>query len=328
MNTIITFLYYSVRACTPLIFGTAGEILTEKSGSLNLGVEGMMAMGAIGGYYFACLTNSILIGILASFISAGLAALLFAFLTVTLQANQNVTGLSLTIFGVGMYQFFGRLLTVNGSFPQLNDNPHIKWAVSDNGIPFLRDIPYIGQLLFSYNFFVYLAIAIAIILWIYLMRTTKGLKLRAIGENPAAADACGINVSLYKYLNITIGGGICGIGGLYLGVVTNSGAWNENWINGMGWIAVSLVIFANWNPILSIFGGAFFGMFNALRAWKGNLENAFPQIFGWLNAIPNEFYQMLPFAITAVVLIISSIKGKNKSAQPSAIGVNYFREER
>ncbi len=328
METIINFLFYSIRMGTPLLFGTTGEVITEKSGSLNLGVEGMMAMGAIGGYCAACASNSLIIGLLGAFVSAALGALIYAFLTVTLQANQNVTGLALTIFGNGVYLLVGRSLTKSGAFPLLGDKAHLSSMVSDSGIPLLRDIPYIGKLLFSYNIFVYIAVIIAVICWIYAVKTKPGLKMAATGESPAAADACGVNVNAAKYFNIVLGGGITGLGGLYLAVVTNGGAWNEQWVNGMGWISVALVIFANWSPMRAIFGAFFFGMFNVLMAWKGNLSHAFPHVLGWLNSIPNEFYQLLPFLITAVVLAVASINKKSKNTQPASLGLNYFREER
>lgn len=328
MNTIINFLYSSIRVGTPLLFGTTGEIISERSGSLNLGVEGMMAMGAIGGFCIGCLTDSFAIALIAAFVTAALGALIYAILTVTLQANQNVTGLALTIFGVGFYQFIGRTLTALDKFPKLGDSPRLQNAVADKGIPLLRDIPYIGKLLFSFNYFVYIGVVIAIICWIYIVKTKKGLRMRSIGENPSAADACGINVNATKYFNIILSGGICGLGGLYLALVINGGAWNENWINGMGWISVALVIFANWNPIGAIFGGFLFGMFNALMAWKGNLASAFPKLLSWLGRIPNEFYQMLPFFITALILVVASMSKKKKSAQPASLGLNYFREER
>ena len=200
--------------------------------------------------------------------------------------------------------------------------------VMDKGIPVLRDIPYIGKLLFSYNIFVYVAIVVAIIMWVYVMRTKTGLRVRAVGENPGAADACGVNVNRTRYINIVLGGGITGLGGLYLAFVINGGSWNEFWINGMGWIAVALVIFANWNPMKAIFGSFFFGMFNVLMAWKGNLSATFPRVLGWLRLIPDEFYQLLPFLITALVLVFASVSKKKKSAEPAAVGVNYFREER
>lgn len=328
METIINFLYYSIRMGTPLLFGTTGEVVTERSGNMNLGVEGMMAMGAIGGYCAACYSGSFLVGILAAFCSAALGALIYAFLTVSLQANQNVTGLALTIFGNGVYLFVGRSLAKAGKFPLLSNYPDLAEKVMDKGIPVLRDIPYIGKLLFSYNIFVYVAIVVAIIMWVYVMRTKTGLRLRAVGENPGAADACGVNVNRTRYINIVLGGGITGLGGLYLAFVINGGSWNEFWINGMGWIAVALVIFANWNPMKAIFGSFFFGMFNVLMAWKGNLSATFPRVLGWLRLIPDEFYQLLPFLITALVLVFASVSKKKKSAEPAAVGVNYFREER
>lgn len=328
METIINFLYYSIRMGTPLLFGTTGEVVTERSGNMNLGVEGMMAMGAIGGYCAACYSDSLLVGILAAFCSAALGALIYAFLTVSLQANQNVTGLALTIFGNGVYLFVGRSLAKAGKFPLLSNYPDLAEKVMDKGIPVLRDIPYIGKLLFSYNIFVYVAIVVAIIMWVYVMRTKTGLRLRAVGENPGAADACGVNVNRTRYINIVLGGGITGLGGLYLAFVINGGSWNEFWINGMGWIAVALVIFANWNPMKAIFGSFFFGMFNVLMAWKGNLSATFPRVLGWLQLIPDEFYQLLPFLITALVLVFASVSKKKKSAEPAAVGVNYFREER
>lgn len=327
MMTVINFIYNAIRAGTPLLLGTTGEIITEKSGSLNLGVEGMMGMGAICGYYFACKTNSFLIGLIMAFLAGAAGGLIFAFLTVSMQANQNVTGLALTTFGCGVCQFAGKYLAANNMFPSLNNAVHLKNISADIGIPVLRDIPYVGKLLFSYNLFVYIAVIIAVAAWFYIKKTKPGLKMRAVGENPGAADACGVRVNAYKYLHIVVGGGICGLGGLYLGLITNGGAWNDYWINGMGWISVALVIFANWSPSRAIFGSYFFGMLNALQAWKGNLAHDFPNVLGWLVVIPNEFYQMLPFFITALVLILSSM-GKKKTAEPARIGLNYFREER
>ena len=327
MQTIINFLFYSVRAGTPLLFGTTGEIITEKSGSLNLGVEGMMAMGAIFGYYFSMQTGSIIVGLLAAFMAAALGGLIFAFLTVTMQANQNVTGLALTIFGIGVYRFFGTALTTSGNFPQLSKNAHLSALAADNGIPLLRDIPYVGKLLFSYNIFVYIAVIVAVLAYIYIAKTKAGLRMRSVGENPGAADACGVNVSRTKYINITLGAGVCGLGGLYMALITNGGAWNDNWINGAGWISVALVIFAKWNPIVSIAGSFFFGMLQALAPWKGNLADRFA-ILGWLGSIPDEFYALLPFLITAIVLTISSIRKSKDGGQPAYCGVNYFREER
>lgn len=325
---IITFLFYSIRAGIPLLLGTIGEILHEKSGSLNLGIEGIMAFGAVVGYYGACMANSLFAGIIIAFLASSLCGLIYAFLTVTMYANQNVTGLALTIFGLGASLFIGQTLRSQGKFPILTNSPKLYSSIIDKGIPVLRDIPYIGKLLFSYNIFVYLGIIIALICWIYISFTRAGLKMRAVGENPAAADGVGVNVNLVKYMNILSGSGICGIGGLYLALITNGGEWNTNWINGFGWIAIALVIFAAWSPAKAIGGSFLFGLFYTLQAWKGNLANTFPTVLGWMNYIPNEFYQMLPFAITALVLIVSSIRKKKAGQQPAAVGINYFREDR
>ena len=169
---------------------------------------------------------------------------------------------------------------------------------------------------------------LAVALWFYVSKTKKGLRLRATGENYGAADACGVNVSLYRYVHTVVGAGISGLGGLYLGVVINGGSWNESWINGMGWIAVALVIFAKWNTAKAILGSFLFGALTVLQSWKGNLKDAFPNVLGWVDYIPNEFYQMLPFVITFIVLIVSSIRDGGKGEQPTCCGVNYYREER
>ncbi len=310
----------------PLLLGTVGEIITEKSGSLNLGVEGMMAIGGLGGYLAACTTDSLFMGIFVGFLVAALCGLLFAFLTVTLRANQNVTGLAMTIFGVGLYRFIGQ--TLNDQlhiFPTPSVN--LLQKVAENGIPGLRDIPYIGKLFFSYNVLVYIAIAIAIVCWIYLRHTKSGLRLNSIGENPAAADAVGVNITAHKYLNIILGAGITGIGGFYLGIITQS-SWNDGWINGYGWIAIALVIFANWNTMSAIFGSVFFGLLMHLRIKSGDIILAFPEAFGWMKALPPEFYQMLPFIITAIVLIVTSMSKRKKQSAPAALGINYYREDR
>ena len=247
INVITFFIHNIVVLNIPLLYGTVGEIIVEKSGSLNLGVEGIMAVGAIFGYICGCYANSLGIGILTAFAVGALCGLLFAVLTVSLQANQNITGLTLTTFGLGIYFFVGNgLKAVN--WPVMADYSNIQNGFADISVPFLSEIPIIGKGLFSHNIFVYLGIAIAIFMWWYLKYTTWGLKLRAIGENPGSADSVGINVKLMKYLHICLGCGIMGIGGYYMGL-NMSGSFNSScWINGYGWIAVALVIFANWNP--------------------------------------------------------------------------------
>ncbi|MBQ4036626.1 MAG: ABC transporter permease [Clostridia bacterium] len=329
LSIITSFIHSIIVMNIPLLYGTVGEILVEKSGSLNLGVEGTMAVGAVIGYICGCWANSLGVGILTAFVMGALCGLIFAVLTVSLQANQNITGLTLTTFGLGVYFFVGNALRSAKAFPTMNDYDSIRAGFEDIPIPLLSKIPVIGPGLFSHNILVYLGIAIAVLVWWYLKHTSPGLRLRSIGENPAAADSVGISVNRNKYLHICLGCGIMGIGGYYMSLYM-SGSFNSNcWINGYGWIAVALVIFANWNPALAIVGTFVFGFFNTLRVSGPSLAVAFPGALGWLAGIPTQLYQALPFIITAIVLVVTSLRGnKFSSGLPAALGLNYFREER
>ena len=327
LGVVTSFLHNIVVYNIPLLYGTVGEIVVEKSGSLNLGVEGIMAVGAIFGYIIGCYTNSLIVGILTAFLAGALMGLLFAALTVSLQANQNITGLTLTTFGLGVYFFVGNAIKAV-RWPIMSDYSSIKNGFADLAIPVLSDIPVIGKGLFSHNILVYLGIVIALCMWYYLNRTTPGLRLRAVGENPGSADSVGINIKRYKYLHIMLGCGIMGIGGYYMGL-NMSGSFNSAcWINGYGWIAVALVIFANWNPTMAILGTFVFGFFNTLRVSGSSLAVAFPEVLGWLAAVPTQLYQALPFIITAIVLVVTSVRKREGSGLPAALGLNYFREER
>lgn len=324
---VTTFIHNIVVYNIPLLYGTVGEIVVEKSGSLNLGVEGIMAVGAIFGYIIGCFANNIVVGILSAFLFGALCGLLFAALTVSLQANQNITGLTLTTFGLGVYFFVGNGLKSLG-WPAMNDYAGIKGGFADLPIPGLSQLPVIGRGLFSHNALVYLGVVIALAMWWYLNRTTPGLRLRAVGENPAAADSVGINVKRYKYLHTMLGCGVMGVGGYYM-ALNMSGSFNSTcWINGYGWIAVALVIFANWNPAMAILGTFVFGFFNTLRVSASSLAAAFPGTLGWMAVIPTQVYQALPFVITAVVLVVTSIRKREGSGLPGSLGLNYFREER
>ena len=327
LGVITTFIHSIVVYNIPLLYGTVGEIVVEKSGSLNLGVEGTMAVGAIFGYICGCFANSLGVGILTAFLMGALFGLLFAVLTVSLQANQNITGLTLTTFGLGIYFFVGNGLKALG-WPVMGDYSNIKAGFTDLPIPVLSKIPLIGQGLFSHNILVYLGIAIAFVMWWYLNRTTPGLKLRAVGENPGAADSVGINVTRMKYLHICLGCGIMGIGGYYMGLNMSGSFSSSCWINGYGWIAVALVIFANWNPNLAILGTFVFGFFNTLRVSGSSLAMAFPDALGWLAVVPTQVYQALPFVITAIVLFMTSVRSRQGSGLPASLGTNYFREDR
>ncbi len=318
MNTFVNFLHAALLAGTPLMFGTLGEITTEKAGNLNLGVEGMMSIGAIAGFYVGFTTQNILLAVLGAFAAGILSSLIYAFLTVTLKANQNVTGLTLTIFGVGFSNFFGDFLRESAGVSVLKLSDKITNAVQAVHIPVLSDLPYVGKLFFQYNPFVYFGILLCIIMGIYINHMRKGLNLRAIGENPGAADAAGINVTRVKYFNILLGGGICGIGGAYISLVLCGGVWVTNSVNGLGWIAVALVIFASWNPFKAILGSFIFGAFNILKFY----------IPKSIISIPEAIFDMLPFLVTAIVLIVTSIRKSKENTQPAGCGINYFREER
>ena len=327
LGVVTSFVHNIIVYNIPLLYGTVGEIVVEKSGSLNLGVEGIMAVGAIFGYVCGCYANSLGVGIAVAFLAGVLCGLLFAALTVSLQANQNITGLTLTTFGLGVYFFVGNSLKAAG-WPEMSNYSNIKEGFADLAIPLLSDIPLLGRGLFDHNILVYLGVLIAVIMWWYLNRTTPGLKLRAVGENPAAADSVGVNVKRMKYLHICLGCGIMAIGGYYM-ALNMSGSFNSScWINGYGWIAVALVILANWNPAAAIVGTVFFGFFNTLRVSGSSLAAAFPGTLGWLAGVPTQLYQALPFIITAIVLVVTSIRKKEGSGLPASLGINYFREER
>ena len=269
-TAVVNFIVASVLMGTTLMYGTLGEIITEKSGNMNLGVEGLIYMGGAAGliapyiYEQAMGANAIpaigmLIALAAGFLVAAFGSLIFSFLTITLRANQNVTGLALTIFGVGFGKFFGEFFRVKAG-GRLVVSASLDGMFTGKLFPdFLANIPVIGPLLFSYNFMIYLSVAIAIAMTFVLNRTRVGLNLRALGEDPATADAAGINVIRYKYLVTCIGGGICGLGGLYFTMVSGSGNWAADAMDGKGWLAVALVIFALWKPLRAVWGSVLFG---------------------------------------------------------------------
>ncbi|MDM8201516.1 ABC transporter permease [Gemmiger sp. An87] len=318
MDMFIKFLVAAIGAGTPLLFGTVGEILNEKVGHLNLGVEGMMAIGACAGFMGGYLSDNFLVALLCAFLAGMLAALIYAVLTVTFMANQNVAGLTMTIFGVGISNFIGVYMIGTSDSGTLKLPETVTAQMRSIHIPVLSDLPVVGELVFSYNPFVYLGIVVAAVTGWYLYRTKTGLNVQAIGENPGAADAASIQVTKWKYFNILLGGGICGIGGAYCGMIINGGVWISNSVNGLGWIAVALVIFAAWKPHMAILGSFVFGALRVLKYYK----------VGFMVNLPDAFFDMLPFLITALVLIITSMRGSKGAHIPAFLGNNYFREER
>ncbi|MBO6193678.1 MAG: ABC transporter permease [Clostridiales bacterium] len=329
IEVLTLFLFNIVVYSIPLLYATCGEIIVEKSGSLNLGVEGTMAVGAVFGFLAGCRADSLPVALLVSFAASALVGAIFCIFTISLQANQNVTGLTITTIGVAVYFFVGNGLGAN--WPVYRDCTRLVAGVSNLNIPLLSKIPVIGKAFFSHNILVYLAVIIAVLVWVYFEKTSFGLRLRAIGENPGAADSLGVNIVLYKYLHIMAGSGIMGIGGLYMGL--NMGGTFEGsncWINGYGWIAIALVIFANWSTMHAILGTFVFGFFNTLRIYNMPLATTFPKTLGWLSSVPAQVFSALPFIVTLLVLVVSSIKGRKsgRSNSPTAIGVNYYREDR
>lgn len=306
---ITLFLHAAVVAGTPLLLATLGEILTEKAGNLNLGVEGMMLIGAVMGFIMAYNTNNAFIAILSASIFGAVGGLIYAILTISLRANQVVTGLTLTIFGTGISSLLGQKVVGQS----LSEN--IKDFFSPTKLPLLGDIPYLGQIFFNHDVFVYLSYIIAIAVGIYLYKTAFGLNLKAVGEDPAAADAASINVNIYKYINILLGGALAGLGGAYLSIV-HVPTWQENITAGRGWIAVALVIFAAWNPYKAIIGAYLFGGLDII-GFRISSKVFSPYVLG-----------MLPYIVTIVVLAAISSRKSKRSSSPKSLGLAYFREER
>lgn len=326
MTQLISLFNSAVTFGTVIMFGALGEIVTEKGGQLNLGVPGIMYMGGISGllaafFYERAGGSSPVVGLLLSFIAcflgAALGGLIFALLTITLRANQNVTGLALTIFGGGVANFFG------GSLNKLSGGVgQISVALTSSAyrarIGSLAGAGDVGRLFFSYGFMVYFAIILAIFLSYYLNRTRSGLHLRSVGESPATADAAGINVTKYKYLSTCVGAGITGLGGLYYVMDYIKGTWaNDGIVEGLGWLAVALVIFATWKPVRAIWASYLFGMVY----W------AYMYIPG-LTRGSQELFKMLPYLVTLIVLIFVSLRKRHEDQPPASLGLSYFREER
>ena len=326
-QVVIQLLQSAVCFGTVIMFGAIGEILTEKSGNLNLGVPGIMYLGGISGLaasFFYEFNNPdpnkvicLIISFLAAFAAAALGGLLYSFLTITLRANQNVTGLTLTIFGGGVANFFGGSLnTMAGGVGQIS--VAATSSVYRANLNNVTNLGVVGKLFLSYGFMAYLAIVVAVAMAWFLNRTRTGLNLRAVGENPATADAAGINVTRYKYLATCIGAGISGMGGLYYTMDYIKGTWaNDGTIESLGWLAVALVIFATWRSVNAIWGSYLFG----LLFWVY-------LIIPGLGRKDIELFKLLPYLVTIVVLVVTSLRKKRENQPPASLGLAYFREER
>jgi simple sugar transport system permease protein len=307
-DIIVAILATAITAGTPILYAALGEVLAERAGILNLGVEGMMLVGAVSGFIFALHTSNPWYGLAVAMLAGGLMALIHALLTVTLKANQVVSGLALTMFGTGLSGYLGKAY-VGKPLP-------VPFKVT--AIPVLEDIPIIGPVFFQHDPLVYLSYFLVPALWFFVFRTRAGLHLRAVGENPAAADSMGVNVFCIRYIYIVIGGMLAGIGGAYLSLHYVP-SWMENMTAGRGWIAVALVIFATWNPANALWGAYFFGGLDALGFRLQTLN----------VMISPYFLKMLPYLFTIVVLVLVTRRNIiNHIGAPQALGLPYDREER
>lgn len=324
---IAQFFKQAVIQGIPLLFGSTGEIITEKSGNLNLGIPGIMYIGGISGvigsFFFENYGDTsnaflcILIPVVFSLLGSALMGLIYSFLTITLRANQNVTGLALTTFGIGVGNFFG------GSLPTLLGQEGAGISLITTGNYFKTTLPFadkfgaFGEAFLSYGFLAYTAIIISLVTAVVLTKTRIGLNLRAVGESPATADAAGISVTNYKYAATIIGSAIAGLGGLYFVMDYTGGAWTNNGFGDRGWLGIALVIFAIWKPRSAILGSILFGGLYILPA----------QLQG-LSSSGTELIKMLPYAVTIVVLVFTSIRKKREHQPPQSLGLAYFREDR
>lgn len=318
---VLIILQAGVATGTVLLFATLGELFAERSGVLNLGVEGMMLIGAMSGFSIAIKTGSPLIGLLVAMLAAGLISQIHAYITITLQADQVVSGLALTFLGAGVSLVLGEGLSKAGTVAQI---PMFS-------IPGLALIPILGPVFFTnQSLMVYIGYILTPLAWYYINRTRPGLHLRAVGEYPAAADALGINVYRMRYFYVFVGGMMAGLAGATISLAVAPGWFSELTTAGQGWIAVGLVIFAQWDPLRAAFGSYTFG---ALRRLILDIQG--PELlFGFdnpffYNPYWGFFLKMLPYAFTIIVLVIGSREAMRKRlGAPAALGNPYVRGER
>jgi simple sugar transport system permease protein len=317
-NALTLFLQTSVQMGTHILFAVLGGILCEKIGNMNLGIEGMMLLGASAGFAAALASANPAAALLAAGCAGAAGALIYGVITITLRGNQVVTGLILTIFGTGVSGFWGKSLS-GKALPE----PVLR-AFKPVSIPLLHKIPLIGRVFFEQSLYALAAPVLAALLFVYFGYTRTGLNARAVGENPSVADAAGIPVMLYKYLHVTAGGFLCGLGGAYLSLVFVP-RWQDNITAGAGWIAVALIIFSVWNPLKAVFAAYLFG---ALRGLGFKLQNAGFAIFDKKLVFSPQLLEMLPYFATIAVLLLITRRRKKEYQSPAGLGIPYFREER
>lgn len=312
---LVSILTVTIQAGTSLVFATIGEILTERSGILNLGLEGIMIMGAVTAFAGAYHSGSLLVGLLIAVLVGLLLAFIHAVLTITFRADQVVSGLALTLFGSGLASFLGQRLGPGGK-PLVGE---VGPKFTKTAVPLLSEIPYLGEALFKQDPMVYGMYLLVPLVAYYLYKTRPGLHLRAVGENPATADAMGIPVARTRYLYTLLGGVLIALGGAHLSLAYTPG-WTENLTGGRGWIAIALVIFATWDPWRAVAGAILFGGVNAIQF---RLQAAG-------TTLPAAFLGMLPYLFTIVVLVIITWweAFRKRVGAPAALGIPYVREER
>ena len=315
LNLVLSMLTVAIAAGTSLIYATIGEIVTERAGILNLGLEGILIMGAVSGFAAAYHTESLLAGVVVAMITGGLLATIHAFLTISLRAEQVVSGLALTLFGIGLSSFLGQRLGPGGK-PLVGE---VGPRFSRIAIPVLSDLPLLGNAFFNQDILVYLMYILVPVATYYIYKTRPGLHLRAVGENPATADAMGVSVSRTRYVYTIMGGMLIGLGGAHLSLAYTPG-WTENLTGGRGWIAIALVIFSVWDPRRAVIGALLFG---GVNAFQFRLQAAG-------TTIPAAFLGMLPYLLTILVLVIVTWWEtiSKRIGAPAALGVPYVREER
>lgn len=303
---LISILTRTLIAGTPLLLGTLGEIITERSGVLNLGVEGMMAVGAMSAFTVTLITGSPWLGLLAAVLAGALAAGLHAFVSVSLRANQVVSGLALTMLGLGVSGLFGRPFI----------GRPLSQKLSAVRIPGLAEIPVVGRILFSRDPLFYLAVVLGILLWILLSRTRWGIQIRSVGENPAAAEVQGINVARIRYLCVLLGGALAGMAGAHLSLVYSK-SWTEGLTGGRGWIVIALTIFALWNPLRAFLGAFLFGCIFVLQYLLQPI------------GVPPNLLAMMPYLATLTVLLAGGLrKDRRRLLAPAKLGEAYSKGER
>ena len=307
----ITFLLSDiVSISTPLLFATLGEVLTERGGVINLGIEGIILVGAVGGYLVSYRTGNPYLGILAAMLIGGGMASIHSFVTVTLKANQIVSGLAITLLGTGLSTFLGKdLILVTAS------------GFSKISIPLFSQIPFIGKVIFSQNILVYLSFITVIVLLVFLYKTRWGLNLRTVGENPASADAMGISVDFMRYSGVILGGILVGLGGGYI-TLAYTNFWVEGITGGRGWIAIALTVFSGWSPSRALIGAYLFG---SLTRFQFTLQAG-----GAVSGTTPYFLQMIPYLATIIVLVFFAVKESLGwvSTPPAALGVPYYRQKK